>query len=102
MYPLYPLNEAERLTPWNELSEYATNSMLLSLPPETRRQILQILSAYSENYADITRLSRRQVFELLYLTQGAISLFNAVEPLSGSLMNASHDDVMGGEYTLIS
>lgn len=100
LYPLYPLKKAERLTPWNELSEYATNSMLLSLPPETRREILQILPVYSERYADITQLSSRQVFEQLYLSQGAISLFNAVEPLAGSLMNASHDDLMSGEYTL--
>ncbi len=100
LYPLYPLNEMERLTPWNELSDYATNTMLLSLSPEKRKQILQILPEYSIDYADITRLSTRQVFEQLNLSQGAISLLSAVEPLTGALLDVSHDEVMSSEYSL--
>lgn len=100
LYPLYPLTEAERRTPWNELSDYALDTMLLSLSPETRTEILKILPAYSRDYADITRLSSRQVFELLGLSQGFISLLSAVEPLTGALMNASHDEAMGSAYSM--
>ncbi len=100
LYPLYPLTETERLTPWPELSKYATNTMLLSLSPETRTEILKILPAYSTDYADITRLSTRQVFELLGLSQGFISLLSAVEPLTGALINSSHDEVMGSVYSM--
>lgn len=100
LYPLYPLTEAERRTPWEELLHYATNTMLLSLSPETRTQILKILPSYSKDYADITRLSSRQVFELLGLSQGFISLLCAVEPLTGALINTSHDEVMGSNYSL--
>ncbi len=100
LYPLYPLTETERRTPWNVLSDYAMNTMLLSLPPATRTEILRILPAYSQDYAEITRLSTRQVFERLGLSQGAISLIAAVEPLTGALMDSSHDEVMSSIYSM--
>jgi len=100
LYPYYYLTEVERNTPWNQLNEYATDTMLYSLSPETRTEILQILPEYSNQYADITKLSSRQVFEMLGLSQGFISLLSAVEPLTGSLLNVSHDEVLSGNYSL--
>lgn len=100
LYPYYDLTEVERNTPWNELSDYALDTMLYSLSPEMRTEILKILPEYSSKYVDITRLSTRQVCEILGLSQGAISLLTAVEPLTGSLINVSHDEIMSGNYSL--
>lgn len=100
IYPHYNLTEIERHTPWNELSSYASDTMLNSLTPEIRTEILKIQPHYSEEYANITRMSNRQVFEYLGLSQGAINLISAVEPFTAALINTSHDETMNSEYSL--
>ena len=100
LYPYYDLTEKERNTPWNELSRYANNAMLYSLTPKLRSEILKILPVYSEEYAAITRLSNRQIYEMLGLSQGAIDLLSAVEPFSGAFLNISHDEIMNSNYSL--
>ncbi len=100
LYPYYALTKRERKTPWDELSRYATNTMLYSLSPQIRKEILKILPEYSEQYAAITRLSNRQIFEMLELSQGAIELLSAVEPFIGAFLNISHDEIMNSNYSL--
>lgn len=99
LYPLFSLTESERMTPWNELNSYATETMLYSLTPAQRSEILKILPTYSNEYASITNLSNRQVFEILGLSQGFINLFSAVDPFGGATLNISHDETMSGSYT---
>lgn len=99
LYPLYSLTEEERRTPWNELVNYATDTMLYSLTPAQRTEILKIMPYYSDEYADITKLSNRQVFEKLGLSQGFINLFSAVDPFAGATLNISHEESMSGTYT---
>lgn len=100
IYPLYNLTEDERLTPWNELSDYAAETMLDSLTPEIRTEILKIQPQYSEEYSNITRMSNRQVYEHLGLSQSAINLISAVEPFTAALLNTSHDETMSSIYSL--
>lgn len=100
LYPLYNLTAAESQTPWNGLRNYAFSTMLNSLSPEVRTEILRILPVYSNEYAGITKLSNRQVFEMLGLSQDAINLISAVEPFTGALINQSHDQMMSGLYSL--
>ncbi|WP_242875969.1 flavin monoamine oxidase family protein [Cellulosilyticum sp. I15G10I2] len=100
LYPKYDLTETEAKTPWPELRDYAFSTMLNSLSPKMRTEILKILPEYSNQYAGITKLSNRQVFEMLELSQGAISLISAVEPLTGALLNRSHDQLMSSLYSL--
>lgn len=100
LYPHYDLNEIERNTPWNVLSDYALNTMLNQLTPEMRREILKIQPEYSGEYAAITRLSNRQIFDLLGLSQGAIELLSAVDPFTGAFLSISHDEIMNGSYSL--
>lgn len=99
LYPLYDLTESERNTPWEELSSYANDTMLNSLTPEQRSEILKILPRYSKEYAEITNLSNRQVYELLGLSQGFINLLSSLDPFAGAYLNVSHDDTMSGAYT---
>lgn len=100
LYPLYSLTEEERKTPWNELNRYANDTMLYSLNPEQRSEILKILPQYSEEYASITKLSNRQIYETLGLSQGFINLLSAVDPFSGAMLYVSHQESMSGTYTL--
>jgi monoamine oxidase len=100
LYPYYNLTESERNTPWNELSDYAAETMLDSLTPEMRTEILKIQPQYSEEYSRITKLSNRQVYEQLGLSEGAINLISAVEPFTAALLNTSHDETMNSIYTL--
>lgn len=99
LYPLFNLTESERMTPWNELNSYATETMLYRLTPAQRSEILRILPIYSQEYASITNLSNRQVYEILGLSQGFINLFSAVDPFGGATLNISHDETMSGSYT---
>lgn len=99
LYPLYSLTEEERNTPWNELNNYAQDTMLNSLTPEQRTEILKILPKYSDEYIAIVNLSNRQVYEKLGLSQGFINLFSAVDPFGGAFLNISHDETMSGTYT---
>lgn len=100
LYPLFSLTETERMTPWNELNSYATETMLNSLTPAQRSEILKILPVYSQEYAAITNLSNRQVYEMLGLSQGFINLLSAVDPFAGATLNISHDETMSGNYSL--
>lgn len=99
IYPYYNLTESEKNTPWNELSDYAAETMLDSLTPEMRTEILKIQPQYSEEYSRITKLSNRQVYEQLGLSQSAINLISAVEPFTAALLNTSHDETMSSIYS---
>lgn len=99
LYPLFSLTEEERNTPWNELSNYAADTMLNSLTPKQRTEILKILPRYSEKYATIVNLSNRQVYEKLGLSQGFINLLSSVDPFAGATLNISHDENMSSTYT---
>jgi monoamine oxidase len=100
LYPLYSLTAEERNTPWNDLVSYASDTMLNSLTPAHRTEILKIMPRYSEEYASITNLSNRQVYEKLGLSQGFINLLSSVDPFAGATLNISHDESMSGTYTL--
>ncbi len=100
LYPFYGLTETERNTPWAVLSNYALNTMLNQLTPEQRKEILKILPEYSGEYASITRLSNRQIFDMLGLSQGAVNLLSAVDPFVGAFLNISHDEIMNTNYSL--
>ncbi|HBD63277.1 MAG TPA: amine oxidase, partial [Clostridiales bacterium] len=99
LYPLYNLSEWERNTPWDELDYYASNTMFNSLNTQQRSEILKILPAYSPEYASITKLSNRQVYEDLGLSQGFVNLLSAVDPFAASLLYVSHDETMSSIYT---
>lgn len=100
LYPYYDLTEVEKNLSWPQLSDYAANTMLYSLTPEKRTEILKILPEYSDEYAAITQMSNRRVFESLGLSQGAINLISAVEPFTAALLNVSHDETMNSIYSL--
>ncbi|HML36192.1 MAG TPA: NAD(P)/FAD-dependent oxidoreductase, partial [Bacillota bacterium] len=100
LYPLYDLTETERNTPWNVLSDYAENTVMNQLTPEQRTDILKIQPEYTPEYAAATRLSNRQTYEMLGLSQGVVNLLSAVDPFGFAGLNISYDDTMNTSYSL--
>ncbi len=100
LYPKYNLTARERNTPWPKLYDYAINYALNNLSPQIRTEILKILPRYSPEYAGLVKMSIRQVFEMLGLSQDAISLLAGVDPLTGTLLNNSYGEILQEMYSL--
>lgn len=100
LYPMYDLTEDERNTPWDELTSYAVETTLNNLSSEQRSEILKILPQYSEEYASVSKMSAREIFEMLGLSQGFINLLNSVDPFTSAFLNLGFDETLSGSYTL--
>lgn len=100
LYPKYELTEAERNTPWHELSDYAMSYRFLSLPPDIRSELIRIQPDYSPQIIPLMDMSLRENFEKLGLSQGAISLISGVDSRSGAMLSISYDEIAQEEYSL--
>lgn len=100
LYPLYNLTERERETPWPQLRDYAFNYLLNQMTPETRLELVSILSVYSQYVETLMRMSTREALEYLNLSQDAISLISGINSLVGSTLGISYDEVLQQEYTM--
>ncbi|TAH72893.1 MAG: amine oxidase, partial [Anaerolineaceae bacterium] len=100
LYPLYNLTPIEKSTPWNKLSSYAMNHAFLSLPANIRSELIQILPSYSPDILPLMNISVRENLENMGLSQGAIQLLSDIDPVVGSFLHHSYDELAGLEYTL--
>jgi monoamine oxidase len=100
LYPLFNLTDYEKSLPWSELNAYAFDSVLLSLPPDIRRELLQILPAYSPEYSFYLNNSIREILEMLGLSQDAINLIASTDSLTGGLLNTSYGEPLQELYSL--
>ena len=99
LYPKYELSPQERATPWDELMDYAFEYQIRQLTPEVRAEMLQILPSYSSEYLPFLTKNLRQYLEDLGFSQGAISLLSGTNPLTGSYLNLSYNEVINEDYT---
>lgn len=100
LYPLFNLTDYEKSLPWSELSDYAFDSVLLSLPPDIRKELLQILPAYSPEYSVYLNNSIRDILEMRGLSQDAINLIASTDSLTGGLLNTSYGDSLQELYSM--
>ena len=100
LYPLYDLSPMERTTPWNEITTYATQYVMMQLSPEVRAQMLQILPKYAPEYLPIINTSFRSYMEYLGLSQGAINLMYGLNPTSGTAYPFSYDETTTDNYSM--
>ncbi|WP_342757432.1 flavin monoamine oxidase family protein [Kineothrix sedimenti] len=100
LYPLFDLTGYERSLSWPELNDYAFDSVLLSLPPEIRRELLQILPEYSPEYSFYLNNSIREILEMRGLSQDAINLIASTDPLTGGLLNTSYGESLQELYSM--
>jgi monoamine oxidase len=99
LYPKYDLTPRERNTPWSKLSDYAFEYRFYQLPPRIRAELISILPEYSPEIMPLMKMSLRQNFEALGLSQGAIQLISGVDPASGILLSISYDEIAHEIYT---
>lgn len=100
LYPLFNLTDYEKSLSWPELNDYAFDSVLLSLPPDIRRELLQILPAYSPEYSFYLNNSIRDILEMRGLSQDAINLIASTDPLTGGLLNTSYGEALQELYSM--
>lgn len=100
LYPLFDLTDYEKSLPWSELSDYAFDSVLLSLSPDIRRELLQILPAYSPEYSVYLNNSIREILEMRGLSQEAINLIASTDSLTGGLLNTSYGESLQELYSM--
>ncbi|MFL0248358.1 flavin monoamine oxidase family protein [Candidatus Clostridium stratigraminis] len=100
LYPKYNLTEREKNISWPTLYNYAINEPLNRLPENIRKEILKILPKYSVPYSELIKMSFRQVFEMLGLSEDAINLISSVDSLTGSFLYISHAELLSEMYPL--
>lgn len=100
LYPLFNLTDYEKSLSWSVLSDYAFNSVLLSMAPDIRRELLQILPVYSSEYSVYSDNSIREILEMRGLSQDAINLIASTDPLTGGLLNTSYDEALQELYSM--
>lgn len=100
LYPLFNLTDYEKSLSWSELSDYAFASVLSSLSPDIRKELLQILPAYSPEYSVYINSSIREILEMRGLSQDAINLIASVDPLTGGLLNTSYGESLQELYSM--
>ena len=100
LYPLFNLTDYEKSLSWPELIDYAFNSVLLSLTPDIRRELLQILPTYSSEYLAYSNNSIRGILESRGLSQDAINLIASTDSLTGGLLNTSYGESLQELYSM--
>ncbi|NFG41753.1 amine oxidase [Clostridium botulinum] len=79
IYPKFNLSEIERKKAWHELHEKIYEKYLKSLSTELRKELIQVKSEYSKSITEIDKLSYRNAYENVDLSQDAVSMLGYLE-----------------------
>jgi len=79
IYPKFNLSPIERKKAWIELHDNIYIKYLSSLPADLRRELIQVKAEYSESITEIDKLSYRNAYENLDLSQDFISMLGYLE-----------------------
>ncbi|AKL95649.1 monoamine oxidase [Clostridium aceticum] len=94
IYPKFDMTQQERQLSWQQLEGIAFEEPLLAIPPEIRKEILQIKPFYSPqiNIADFFNI--RQSMEKAGLSDGAIAMLSNVNPSTGGFLYKSFFEIL--------
>ena len=79
IYPTFNLRPIERKKTWFELREKIYIKYLRSLPVELRKELIQVKAEYSKSIIELDKLSYRNAFENVDLSQDSISMLGYLE-----------------------
>lgn len=99
IYPRYKLTPNERKTPWRELSGRVFQKYLKSLPPEVRKELMEVKPVYSPAVQEIDRLNYRMAYESTGLSQDAISMLGYLSAFEQTFFRLSLTEVLQEAYT---
>lgn len=98
IYPKFDLSETERKITWFGLCEKIYEKYLRSLPSELRKELIQIKSEYSNSIEEIDKLSYRNAYENIDISQEAISMLGYLEGKE-QFFNLSLTEMLQKYYT---
>lgn len=79
IYPKFDLDKIERTKAWFELHEKIYEKYLRSLPTELRKELIQVKAEYSKSITELDKLSYRNAYENVDLSQDLISMLGYLE-----------------------
>lgn len=92
IYPSYAMNPWETAHSWQQLGFYGIEAPVLQSPPGVRREILEVLPAYSPQTLFWDGLDTRRTMERQGLSQGAISMLSNLFPIGGRFLYNNYLD----------
>ena len=98
IYPKYPLTDAERATPWQELLFHGQNAPLFAASAAERAELLQVLPGYGPAVTDWDATDNRRMLDRQGLSPGAIDMLANLAPLQGQNLYASYVDIAQVNY----
>ncbi|WP_097027436.1 flavin monoamine oxidase family protein [Clostridium peptidivorans] len=99
IYPAFNLTPEERRTPWQELVGRIYKKYVLSLPPEIRREIIEVKQNYSDAIKRMDWLSYEMAYENSGLSEDAIAMLSYLSTFDVSFFNIGLIEVMQEAYT---
>lgn len=100
IYPRYNLTEKERNTPWFDLAGRISEMYLNPLPPDIRRELIEIKENYSDEIKQIDMLNYRQAYENTGLSQDAIAMLGFLSTFDLTLFRLSLTETLQEMYTV--
>ncbi len=100
IYPEFDLTPEERNTPWPELENKVYNQYLKAIPPDIRRQILEVKAEYSPQIKDADKHSVQQMMSKLGLSEAAIEMISSVDPFIGAILFQSYFEILQEVYPI--
>lgn len=99
IYPRFNLPPDEQNIPWNSLSERMLDTYFNSLPPEIKKELIEIKPIYSDEIALIDNINLRRAYENVLLSQNAISMIGSLSTFERSFFNLSLMEIMQETYS---
>ncbi|KPU44576.1 flavin-dependent L-tryptophan oxidase RebO precursor [Oxobacter pfennigii] len=99
IYPKYNLSRDERNTPWQDLSGRMFNKYFYSLPPQIRKELIEIKPVYSQAIQNIDKLDLRSAYENAGLSQDAISMIGFLSAFENAFLKISLTEIFQEAYT---
>ncbi|AFS77244.1 amine oxidase [Gottschalkia acidurici 9a] len=97
IYPQFPMANWETKVPWTDLFDYVGEGLLLTIPPEIRKELLQTKPKYDSIIEFWDYTSTRKAMEMLKLSDGAIDMLSSVDPMTFGFWYDSHIEILN-EY----
>lgn len=99
IYPRFSLPPDERRVPWQKLAGRIIEKYLDPLPPEVRRELLEIKPAYSPAIQVIDTMNLRAAYESTGISQNAISMIGFLSTFEQTFLNLSLTEILQESYT---
>ncbi|ABR49071.1 amine oxidase [Alkaliphilus metalliredigens QYMF] len=98
IYPFFDMTPEERATLWPEFFELIFDETLQEMPPEIRRELLEVLPIYSPEILALDTLNFRELMQAKGLSEGAIEMLSNIQPFVEAFLYLNFLDELGPEY----